>query len=202
MFADRPMKDWVTDLCDAAPDRRRDRRLRLLGWHPGDGAQPVDVDRPAVPQAGQGRIPRPGLPLEDRACPSSTSRAVRRTPTGSPRSSSRSPPAAPATSRWTNCTGLQTFFKTFTQTGCTRVQFFEYKQSTTVVRRGHPYRLPVLRVRLPRPDDAFAVQPDPVEPPVIEDPGGHAVPGLHRAGVPASSIWRPARCSRPRRSAE
>jgi uptake hydrogenase small subunit len=25
----------------------------------------------------------------------------------------------------------QTFFKTFTQTGCTRVQFFEYKQSTT-----------------------------------------------------------------------
>ncbi|MEZ5194672.1 MAG: hypothetical protein R2734_20850 [Nocardioides sp.] len=24
----------------------------------------------------------------------------------------------------------QTFFKTFTQTGCTRVQFFEYKQST------------------------------------------------------------------------
>jgi Ni,Fe-hydrogenase I small subunit len=25
----------------------------------------------------------------------------------------------------------QTFFKTFTRTGCTRVQFFEYKQSTT-----------------------------------------------------------------------
>ena len=50
----------------------------------------------------------------------------------------------------------QTFFKTFTQTGCTRVQFFEYKQSTHELRRGHPHRLPLLRVRLPRPDDALA----------------------------------------------
>ena len=78
----------------------------------------------------------------------------------------------------------QTFFKTFTQTGCTRVQFFEYKQSTTSLRRGHPHRLPVLRVRLPRPDDPLAVQPDPVEPAVVQDPGRDAVPGLHRAGVP------------------
>jgi uptake hydrogenase small subunit len=30
----------------------------------------------------------------------------------------------------------QTFFKTFTQTGCTRVQFFEYKQATTAFGEG------------------------------------------------------------------
>lgn len=30
----------------------------------------------------------------------------------------------------------QTFFKTFTQTGCTRVQYFEYKQSTTEFGQG------------------------------------------------------------------
>jgi NiFe hydrogenase small subunit HydA len=30
----------------------------------------------------------------------------------------------------------QTFFKSFTQTGCTRVQFFEYKQSTTAFGEG------------------------------------------------------------------
>ena len=30
----------------------------------------------------------------------------------------------------------QTFFKSFTQTGCTRVQFFEYKQSTTEFGQG------------------------------------------------------------------
>ena len=46
------------------------------------------------------------------------------------------------------------------------------------LRPGHPHRLPVLRVRLPRPDDPLAVQPDPVEPPVEQDARGSA---LHRA---------------------
>ena len=64
----------------------------------------------------------------------------------------------------------ETFFTTFTQTGCTRVQFFEYKQRPADVRPGHAHRLPVLRVRLPRPDDALAVQPHPVEPAVLQDP--------------------------------
>jgi hypothetical protein len=40
MFADRPMIDWITELCEAGQHRGRDRRLRLLGRHPRDGAQP------------------------------------------------------------------------------------------------------------------------------------------------------------------
>ena len=131
MFADRPMKEWVTDLCAGRQHRRRHRRLRLLGRHPGDGAQPERLHRPAVPQARAGRLPRAGLAGPSRACPSSTS------------------PGCPAHPDWITqilvalATGRagdialddlhrpQTFFKTFTQTGCTRVQFFEYKQSTT-----------------------------------------------------------------------
>ena len=42
-------------------------------------------------------------------------------------------------------------------------------------------RLSVLRPRLPRADDPFAVQPHPVEPRVVEDARRHAVSRLHRA---------------------
>jgi hypothetical protein len=85
-----------------------------------------------------------------------------------------------------------TFFKTFTQTGCTRnVQFFEYKQSTMEFGEGTRHRLPVLRIRLPRPDDPLAVQPDPVEPAVVEDPRRHALHRLHRAGVPVHFDLKP-----------
>ena len=139
------------------------------GGIPATEPNPVDNDRTAVPQARARRLPRRGLPLE----------------MGLPVVNI---PGCPAHPDWITqilvaiATGRagdialdelqrpQTFFKTFTQTGCTRVQFFEYKQSTHGVRPGHAHRLPVLRVRLPRADDALAVQPDPVEPPVIEDP--------------------------------
>ena len=182
------------------PDRGRDRRLCLLGRHSGHGAEPVGLHRPAVPQAREGRVPRTRLPLQDG-------------PAG------HQHPGCPAHPDWITqiivalATGRagdialdelhrpETFFKTFTQTGCTCVQFFEYKQSTMSFGEGHPHRLPVLRVRLPGSDDPLAVQPHPVEPAVLEDPGRHAVPGLHRAGVPCTSTWRRARCSRPRRSA-
>ena len=78
----------------------------------------------------------------------------------------------------------KTFFSSFTQTGCTRVQFFEYKQSTMELRGGHPHRLPVLRVRLPWPDDALAVQPDPVEPAERPRPGPAPVPGCTEPEFP------------------
>ena len=58
--------------------------------------------------------------------------------------------------------------------------------------------LPVLRSRLPRPDDAFAVQPHPVEPAIVEDPRRHAVPRLHRAGVSAFRSDAGHACSRRR----
>ena len=85
--------------------RGGDRRLRLLGRHPGRRAEP-DRRRPACSSssATQGRLPRRRTSCRRPACRSSTSRAARRTPTGSPRSSSRSRPAAPATSRSTTCT--------------------------------------------------------------------------------------------------
>ena len=79
----------------------------------------------------------------------------------------------------------QTFFKTFTQTGCTRVQYFDVEGTRRGIRAGHAQGLPLLRVRLPRSADPFTLQPDPLEPAVVQDPCGYAVPRLHRAPVPA-----------------
>ena len=81
-----------------------------------------------------------------------------------------------------------TFFKTFTQTVCTRVQFFEYKRSTMSFGEGM-HRLPVLRVRLPGSDDPLAVQPHPVEPAVLETGPGMPCLGCTRAGVTRISTW-------------
>ena len=73
----------------------------------------------------------------------------------------------------------QTFFKTFTQTGCTRVQFYEYKQHTPGIRPGHSHRLPVLRVWLSGTDDPLPMQPNPLESAVVKDPSRHALHRLH-----------------------
>ena len=128
MFADRPMKDWVTALA-ARPGCGRHRRLRELGRHPRDRAESDRLYRPAVSQAGAGRVPRRELPVQAR-------------PAGDQRSRLSAHPdwitqiiVALATGRAADIAldelhRPQTFFKTFTQTGCTRVQFFEYKQST------------------------------------------------------------------------
>ena len=93
----------------------------------------------------------------------------------------------------------QTFFKTFTQTGCTRVQFFEYKQSTTCFGEGTRTGCLFYEFGCRGPMTHSPVQPDPVEPPVVQDPGRDA---LHRAAPSRSSrssTWPPARSSRPRR---
>ena len=68
------------------------------------------------------------------------------------------------------------------------------------VRPGHAHRLPVLRVRLPRPDDALAVQPHPVEPPVVEDPRRASRAPAAPSRSSRSTTSSRARCSRPRRS--
>ena len=66
-------------------------------------------------------------------------------------------------------------------------------------RGGHPHRLPVLRVRLPRPDDALPVQPHPVEPAVLEGRAGQPCYGAPNREFLHFDLAAP-RCSGPRRS--
>ena len=186
MFAGRPMKDWVDDIAPKAGIVVAIGDCATWGGLP---AVPPNPSRLAAAcsstAAASAAATSARTSSASSACRSSTSPAARRTRTGSARSSSRWPPAASATSRSTSCSGPTTFFTSFTQTGCTRVQFYTYKQDPPQLRPGHAHRLPVLRVRLPRPDDALAVQPHPVEPAVVEDPRRPSLHRLHRAGLPA-----------------
>ena len=65
-FAGRPMKDWVEDLANGRHLHRRGRRLRDLGRHSGDRAEPVRERGPAIPEARAWRLPRQGLQVEGR----------------------------------------------------------------------------------------------------------------------------------------
>ncbi len=130
MFADRPMKDWVTDLAAAAQIVVAIGDCACWGGIPAMEPNPSGSTGLQFHKREQGRLPRARTSARRWACRSSTSPAARRTRTGSPRSSWRWRPAAPATSTLDELHRPETFFKTFTQTGCTRVQFFEYKQST------------------------------------------------------------------------
>lgn len=185
MFADRPMKDWVIELANAASI------VVAIGDCAAWGGIPAMEPNPSASTGlqfhkrakggflGADWTSKAGLPVINiPGCPAHPDWITQIL-------------VALATGR-TGDIALddlqrpETFFKTFTQTGCTRVQFFEYKQSTTSfgIWRGDTYGLPVLRVRLPWPDDALAVQPHPVEPAIVQDPGRHAVSRLHRTGVP------------------
>ncbi len=129
MFADRPMKDWVTELAAqagivvaigdcacwggipaAAPNPSESTGLQFLKRDKGGFLGPDFVSKAGLPV-----INIPGCP----AHPDWISQIL----------------VALATGRAGDITldelhRPETFFKTFTQTGCTRVQFFEYKQST------------------------------------------------------------------------
>ena len=127
MFADRPMKDWVTDLakqadvvvtigdcaCGAASRR----------WSPTRPPRPACSTTSATRAASSDRTSSP------RWLPSSTSRGAWHTLTGSPRS------VALATGRLGDIAlddlhARRRSSRPSPQTGCTCVQFYEYKQST------------------------------------------------------------------------
>ena len=109
---------------------RRGRRLRHLGRHPGDRAEPVREPRPAVPQARPWRLPRQGLPskaglpvINIPGCPAHPDWITQIV-------------VAVATGRGGDLTldefqRPKTFFTSFTQTGCTRNMHFAYKVSAT-----------------------------------------------------------------------
>ena len=129
MFADRPMIEWVTELCEAASIVVAIGDCACWGGIPAMEPNPSDSTGLQFHKRERGGFLGPdwrsksGLPVINI-------------------------PGCPAHPDWINqilvalATGRagdialddlhrpQTFFKTFTQTGCTRVQFFEYKQST------------------------------------------------------------------------
>ena len=130
MFADRPMKEWVTELCAAAGVVVAIGDCASWGGIPAMAPNPTDstglqfhkrekggfLGADFVSKAGLPVINVPGCP----AHPDWITQII----------------VALATGRTGDITldelqRPETFFKTFTQTGCTRVQFFEYKQSTT-----------------------------------------------------------------------
>jgi len=129
MFADRPMIEWVTELCEAATIVVAIGDCACWGGIPAMEPNPSDSTGLQFHKRERGGFLGPdwrsksGLPVINI-------------------------PGCPAHPDWITqilvalATGRagdialddlhrpQTFFKTFTQTGCTRVQFFEYKQST------------------------------------------------------------------------
>ncbi len=178
--------------------RRRDRRLRDLGRHSGHGAEPFRIRRLAIFKA-RTRWPR--------SAPASRQKRVCRF---------INIPGCPAHPDWVTqilvavASGRagdltldefhrpKTFFSSFTQTGCTRNMHFAYKVSATEFgqRKGCLF----YDLGCPRPDDPQPLQPRAVEPAVVQDPRGHALHGLHRAGIPLLRSSIPARCSRRRPS--
>ena len=76
----------------------------------------------------------------------------------------------------------KTFFTSFTQTGCTRNMHFAYKVSATEFGQRKGCLFYDLGCRGPMTHSP--VQPHPVEPAIVQDPRRHALPGLHRAGIP------------------
>ncbi|MEL6151850.1 MAG: hydrogenase [Chloroflexota bacterium] len=129
MFADRPMKDWVAELAAQAQIVVAIGDCACWGGIPATAPNPTDsiglqyLKRDHGGYLGKDFKSKMGLPVVNI-------------------------PGCPAHPDWVtqilvaisagragdialdDLQRPQTFFKTFTQTGCTRVQFFEYKQST------------------------------------------------------------------------
>ena len=129
MFAERPMKDWVADLANAASIVVAIGDCACWGGIPATEPNPTDstglqfhkrakggfLGADFVSKAGLPVINIPGCP----AHPDWITQIIVALATGRTADIALDDLHRP-----------QTFFKTFTQTGCTRVQFFEYKQST------------------------------------------------------------------------
>ncbi len=129
-FADRPMKDWVEDLAAAAGIVVAIGDCACWGGIPANEPNPTDstglqfhkrakggfLGPDFVSKAGLPVINIPGCP----AHPDWITQILVALATGRAEDIALDELHRP-----------ETFFKTFTQTGCTRVQFFEYKQDTT-----------------------------------------------------------------------
>ena len=129
MFADRPMKEWVSELAAAASIVVAIGDCACWGGIPATDPNPTDstglqfhkrekggfLGADFVSKAGLPVINIPGCPAHpDWITQILVALAAGRT----------------ADIALDELHRPQTFFKTFTQTGCTRVQFFEYKQAT------------------------------------------------------------------------
>ncbi|WP_108665032.1 hydrogenase [Euzebya rosea] len=128
-FADRPMKDWVDELAAAASIVVAIGDCACWGGIPATDPNPTDstglqfhkrakggyLGGDFVSKAGLPVINIPGCP----AHPDWITQILVALATGRAGDLSLDELHRP-----------ETFFKTFTQTGCTRVQFFEYKQDT------------------------------------------------------------------------
>ena len=180
--AGRPMKDWVKDLSSVGAIRRRDRRLRDLGRHSCDRAQSVAKARACNSSSarhggflGAGFKSKAGLPVINiPGCPAHPdwiTQIVVAVATGAAGDLALDDLQRP-----------KTFFTSFTQTGCTRNMHFAYKVSATEFGQRKGCLFYDLGCRGPMTHSP--VQPHPVEPAIVEDPRGHAVPRLHRAGIP------------------
>ena len=129
IFADRPMKDWVTELAAAASIVVAIGDCACWGGIPATEPNPTSSTGLQFHKRAKGGflgddfVSKAGLPVINiPGCPAHPDWITQIL-------------VALASGR-TGDIALddlhrpQTFFKTFTQTGCTRVQFFEYKQST------------------------------------------------------------------------
>ncbi len=129
MFADRPMKDWVLELANQASVVVAIGDCACWGGIPAVAPNPSDSIGLQYLRKAKGGflggdwVSKAGLPVVNiPGCPAHPDWvtqilvAIASGRTGDIALDELQRP--------------QTFFKSFTQTGCTRVQFFEYKQST------------------------------------------------------------------------
>ncbi len=135
MFAERPMKDWVTDLAKQAQIVVALGDCACWGGIPATEPNPTDsvglqyLKRQRGGFLGPDFRSKMGLPVINiPGCPIHPDWVTQIL-------------VAIASGRAGDIAldelqRPQTFFKSFTQTGCTRVQFFEYKQSTTEFGQG------------------------------------------------------------------
>lgn len=129
IFADRPMKEWVEELAAAAKIVVAIGDCACWGGIPATEPNPTDSTGLQFHKRSKGGflgadfVSKAGLPVINiPGCPAHPDWITQIL-------------VALATGRTADIAlddlhRPQTFFKTFTQTGCTRVQFFEYKQST------------------------------------------------------------------------
>ncbi|MEM9042323.1 MAG: hydrogenase [Actinomycetota bacterium] len=129
IFADRPMKEWVEELANAASIVVAIGDCACWGGIPATEPNPTDSTGLQFHKRAKGGflgpdfVSKAGLPVINiPGCPAHPDWITQIL-------------VALATGRTADIAlddlhRPQTFFKTFTQTGCTRVQFFEYKQST------------------------------------------------------------------------
>ncbi|GAB4436839.1 MAG: hydrogenase [Chloroflexi bacterium OHK40] len=129
MFADRPMKDWVLELANQASIVVAIGDCACWGGIPAVAPNPSDSTGLQYLRKARGGFlgadwrSKAGLPVINiPGCPAHPDWVTQIL-------------VAVASGRTADIAlddlqRPQTFFKSFTQTGCTRVQFFEYKQST------------------------------------------------------------------------